>query len=165
MMSETETQTLETIVEPVCRAHGVDLVQAIRVTERGEAVLRVLIDRAGSDDRDGSGVTVADCRAVSRDLGPALDVHDVISGRYRLEVGSPGLDRPLVKLSDFARFSGRTVKVKMHVAQPDGKGGQRRKFQGQLLGLNGANVRLEVDGSELSVPHSEIARANVVYEF
>ncbi len=156
---------LTRIVEPVCAAHGVELVQVVQVTERGEAVLRVLIDREGSEAGPGSGVTLADCQAVSRDLGTALDVHDVIGGRYRLEVSSPGVDRPLVKLSDFERFSGRDVKIKLSVPRADGRGGERRSFSGKLLGVDGAMVRLESEGSELQLPFAEIARAHVVHRF
>lgn len=164
MTTQTQRQ-LETIVEPVCRAHGVELVQVVETTERGEAVLRVMIDRPGSEAASGSAVTVADCQAVSRDLGPALDVNEVVAGRYRLEVSSPGLDRPLVKLNDFSRFQGRKIKVRTRVPLPDGRGGERKKFSGQLLGIEGENVRLEVEGTEVTVPHSDIAKANVVYEF
>jgi len=166
-MSTTDDRrpTLESITEPVCRAHGLELVQAALVTERGGAVLRVLIDRLGSEVEGAPGVTIADCKAVSRDLAPALDVHDAVPGSYRLEVSSPGLDRPLVKLNDFDRFRGRKVTVKLRDPRPDGRGGERQKFTGQLLGIAGGDVRLDVEGSEISLPHDAIARAKVVYEF
>lgn len=164
-MSTRTDEDFEAVVEPVCRAHGVELVQVSQVTVHGSSVLRVLIDRPGAEGQAGSGVTVADCQAVSRDLGPALDVHEVLSGSYRLEVSSPGLDRPLVKLRDYARFLGRRVKVSTRAPQPDGRGGERRKFQGQLLGVDGEMVRLEVEGSVLVLPIAAIAKANVVYEF
>jgi ribosome maturation factor RimP len=156
---------IEAIVEPVCRAHALELVQVALVTEHGEAVLRVVIDRPGSEGGPGLGVSLADCQAVSRDLGPALDVHDVVQGRYRLEVSSPGLDRPLVKLRDFERFAGREIRVQVRTPVPDGRGGERRNFRGKLLGIDGEKVRVEVDGSELQLPHAEIARANVVHKF
>lgn len=156
---------IEAIVEPVCRAHGVELVQVALVTEHGQAVLRVLIDRLGSENDPSLGVTVADCQSVSRDLAPALDVHDPVPGRYRLEVSSPGLDRPLVKLADFDRFAGREIKLSVRTPLPDGRGGERRNFRGQLLGIDGAKVRIEVEGRELALSHAEITRANVVYKF
>jgi ribosome maturation factor RimP len=164
-MSTRKDEDFEAVVEPVCRAHGVECVQVSQLTVHGSAVLRVLIDRPGAGDQPGSGVTVADCQAVSRDLGPALDVHEVLRGSYRLEVSSPGLDRPLVKPRDYARFSGRKVRVSTRAPQPDGRGGERRKFQGQLLGIDGEMVRLEVEGSVLVLPIAAIAKANVVYEF
>lgn len=160
----TVSDRLDAIAEPVCRAHGVELVLIQQVTERGAAVLRVVIDRPGGED-GASGVTLADCQAVSRDLGPALDVHDVLGGAYRLEVSSPGLDRPLVKLGDFDRFRGKLVDIRTRAPRPDGHGGERRRFKGRLLGVEGGDVRVSVDGTDVAVPHAEIARANVVYEY
>jgi len=153
----------EPIVEPVCRAHGLELVQVRRLVMRGETVLRVIIDRPL--DSGDSGVTLGDCQAVSRDLGPALDVNEAVPGSYRLEVSSPGLDRPLVKLRDFERFAGRKVAIKTRSRHPDGRGGERRKFTGRLLGVDGDAVRLSVDASEVSLPHADIDSANVVYEY
>lgn len=153
----------EPIVEPVCRAHGLELVQVRKLVMRGETVLRVLIDRPL--DSGSSGVTLGDCQAVSRDLGPALDVNETVSGSYRLEVSSPGLDRPLVKLRDFERFAGRKVAIKTRSRHPDGRGGERRKFTGRLLGVDGDAVCLSVDASELSFPYADIDSANVVYEY
>lgn len=165
MGSRVDIQRVEAIVEPVCRAHAVELVQVALVTEHGERVLRVMIDRPGSEAAPGLGVTLADCQAVSRDLAPALDVHDPVQGRYRLEVSSPGLDRPLVKLADFERFRGREIKLQMRTPIADGRGAGQRNFTGQLLGIDGEKVRIQVDGTELELPHAEIARANVVYKF
>lgn len=165
MGAAEKTETIEAIVEPVCRAHGVLLVQVVQATERGGKLLRVIIDRPGSENDPSLGVTLGDCQGVSRDLGTALDVHDVIQGAYRLEVSSPGLDRPLVKLRDFERFAGREIRVRCHRehALPDGSSG--RKLAGTLLGVDGDSVRIEVAGSELRLPHAEIAKANVVHRF
>ncbi|HKU39192.1 MAG TPA: ribosome maturation factor RimP, partial [Polyangiales bacterium] len=103
-----------------------------------------------------------DCQAVSRDLSTALDVAEGLTpeGAYRLEVGSPGLDRPLFSLSDFARFAGEKVRLQTH--RPiDG----RRRFSGTLVGVEGNDIRLDQDGQVFTVPHSEIAKANLVYRF
>jgi ribosome maturation factor RimP len=156
---------IHTIVEPVCRAHGVELVQLVLGSEHGRALLRIVIDRPGSERGPGQGVTIADCQSVSRDLGPALDAHDVALGSYRLEVSSPGLDRPLVKLSDFERFAGREVKVQLRTPIPDGRGGERKIVRGVLLGVDGETVRIEAEGSALQLPHAEILKANVVHKF
>ncbi|MCB9591881.1 MAG: ribosome maturation factor RimP [Sandaracinaceae bacterium] len=163
-MSTPTIDTLESTVEPVCRAHGVELVQVRKVTERGSLVLRVMIDRPGGVD-GASGVTLADCQAVSRDLSPALDVHDVVGGAYRLEVSSPGLDRPLVRITDFERFAGKLVEIRTRAPWPDARGVERRKFKGRLQGIEGEAVRVSVDGADITVPHAEIAKANVVYEY
>lgn len=164
MTTLEKSDLYEPIVAPVCRAHGVELVQVRKVAERGGSVLQVIIDRPGGTE-GGSGVTLADCQAVSRDLGAALDVHDVVGGNYRLEVSSPGLDRPLVKLSDFERFAGKLVDIRTRAPWPDGRGGERRKFKGRLSGVDGEHVRVSVDGTDVSIPHVEIQRANVVYEY
>lgn len=162
----TALQSLTDIVEPVCRAHGVELVEVRKLTQPGRTVLRVLIDRErGSAEEagpDGSGVTLADCTAVSRDLSTALDVHEdsVSRGRYDLEVSSPGLERPLVKLSDYTRFAGREVKIQVQAPVE----GQRR-FAGTLLGVEGESVRIDQDGSVMSIPFGDITKAHLVYRF
>src|SRR5262249_26749316 len=82
-------------------------------------------------------MTVEDCEAVSRALSPVLDVADPIERAYRLEVSSPGIDRPLVRRSDFARFAGQRIKVELAVP----RAGQRR-FRGLLLGVDGDQARI-----------------------
>jgi ribosome maturation factor RimP len=124
--------------------------------------LRVLIERIGATAKVGAGVSLDDCQGVSRDLSTALDVSEgvVPAAGYRLEVGSPGLDRPLFSLSDFTRFAGEPVKVQTHGAI-DG----RRRFSGMLLGVEGDTVKLNLDGEEVAIPHQEIAKANLVFRF
>lgn len=153
------------IAEPVCLAHGVELVQVQQTREHGSVVLRVLIDCEGSEKGPGFGVSVGDCQAVSRDLAPALEVHDALPGKYRLEVSSPGVDRPLVRLRDFERFTGSDVSVRTHEPVEVGNTGPRRKLQGALRGVEGERVLVEVDGVQLALAHQDIAKANVVYRF
>jgi len=85
-------------------------------------------------------MTVDDCEAVSRALSPVLDVADPIDRPYRLEVSSPGMDRPLVRRSDFERYAGQVIKVEMAVAIQG-----RRRFRGLLLGIEGDAARLRRD--------------------
>lgn len=166
------------IAEPVCRAHGVELVDVQWSSDRGGQVLRVLIDRDRPDvapGQPGSGVSVEDCQLVSRDLSTALDVHEraVPTGRYRLEVSSPGLDRPLVKRRDFERFAGSEVKVQTRspivgpadAAAPPHDVPPRHKVQGVLRGLDGDVVRIEEGTTTYAVPFDEIVKANVVFKF
>ena len=82
-------------------------------------------------------MTVEDCETVSRALSPVLDVADPIDRAYRLEVSSPGMDRPLVRRSDFERFAGQCLKVEMAVAING-----RRRFRGLLLGVEGETARI-----------------------
>jgi ribosome maturation factor RimP len=153
---------LERLIDPICRAHAVELVDVRYLREPRGAVIRIIIDRDVPDLEVGSGVTLEDCTGVSRDVSTALDVHDEIlpSGAYRLEVGSPGLERPLVKLADFQRFSGREVKVRTRTAID-----RQRRFRGTLLGIVDHSIKLDQDGKVLQIPHEEIAQANLVYRF
>jgi ribosome maturation factor RimP len=152
---------LREVIEPICAAHGVALVDARFANEHG-FVLKVLIERPGADAKTGAGVSLDDCQQVSRDLSTALDVAEDVapSGAYRLEVGSPGLDRPLFSLSDFARFAGEAVRVQLHA-----KVAGRKRYSGKLLGIDGELVKLEQDGQLVTLQHREIAKANLVYRF
>ena len=119
----------------------------------GGRLLRLFIDKAG-------GVGVEDCAAVSRQLARVLEVEGV--DYERLEVSSPGLDRPLRKAGDFARFAGQKADVRMRT--PDATG--RRRFVGVLRGADGERVSLEVEGSGQTVALSiaDIDRAKLVPE-
>ncbi len=160
--TEQLVHALEQLIDPICRAHGVELVDVRFVREPGGAVIRVIIDREVPGVEVGSGVSLEDCTAVSRDVSTTLDVHDDLlpSGAYRLEVSSPGLERPLVKLADFERFSGREVKVRTRTAIE-----RQRRFRGKLLGVVDQAIELDQDGKVLLIPHADIAQANLVYRF
>ncbi len=164
---ERRQQRIEELAEPVCLAHGVELVEVRQIKTGGGWTLRVVIDRERADGKPGSAVTLEDCTAVSRDLSTALDVYDdLMPGAYNLEVGSPGPERPLVKLGDFERFSGGEVRVRTRVPlawRDDAP--TRRTFQGELLGIRGTVVIVRQDGVEVSVPHEAIERATLVSRF
>ncbi|MGB5365283.1 MAG: ribosome maturation factor RimP [Polyangiales bacterium] len=155
-------QALQHLIEPICLAHGVELVDVRYLREPKGAVIRVIIDRDVAGLEVGSGVSLEDCTAVSRDVSTSLDVHEDVlpSGAFRLEVSSPGLERPLVKLSDFERFSGHEVKVKTQTPIE-----RQRRFRGTLLRVVDQSIELDQDGKVLLIPHAEIARANLVYRF
>jgi ribosome maturation factor RimP len=163
MMLNTPQQleTLRQIAEPVCQAHGLSLVDVRFANEHGGLTLRVLIERL--DQPEGrAGVSLGDCQSVSRDLSTVLDVEaeTLVPGRYRLEVGSPGIERPLVSRGDFERFAGREVRMQTH--RPVGG---RRRLQGVLRGLEGDAVRLHASEGDVSIPFAEIAKANLVVRF
>jgi ribosome maturation factor RimP len=155
-------QALQQLIEPICLAHGVELVDVRYLREPKGAVIRVIIDRDVPGLEVGSGVSLEDCTAVSRDVSTSLDVHENVlpSGAFRLEVSSPGLERPLVKLSDFERFSGREVKVKTQTPIE-----RQRRFRGTLLRVVDQSIELDQDGKVLLIPHADIAQANLVYRF
>lgn len=110
-------------------------------------------------DREG-GVSIDDCVTISRYLGDVLDVEDPIKYAYRLEVSSPGLNRPLRKVDHFQRVLNETIKVLTH--EPlDG----RRRFRGILKVVSDEMIEVEVDGKPFQIPLSTIEKANLVYEF
>jgi ribosome maturation factor RimP len=124
--------------------------------------LRVFIDKEG-------GLTLDNCAEASREIGAVLEVEDLVRTAYRLEVSSPGIDRPLKKDKDFERFVGRLVKLKTHESlDPDQRGNARKTFVGTLLGITNGVVRVEQTdkkGGVVEFPLEEIAKANLEYEF
>lgn len=146
-------------VEPILAAHGVVLVDLEWLTERAGWTLRVTIERIGSTAPEG-GVTLDDCADVSRDLSAALDVEDAIPHRYNLEVSSPGLERKLRTPGDFARFAGRTAKVKLARPAPDGQ----RVLRGPLDEAPEGRVAVVADGKRIEVPFADVAEAHLVFE-
>jgi len=152
---------LSDLAEPICARIGVELVEVRLLTEHGEKLARIVIDRERSDGLPGSSVTLDDCQELSRSLGVILDEQpDLVPGAFRLEVSSPGLERPLVKQADFERFAGREAKIKTY--EPIEK---QRTFEGKLLGVEAAHVRIECSGRVRLVPLEGIAKANLVHRF
>jgi len=144
-----------------------ELVEARLVSENGRNILRALIDRdIGADvapgtATDGSGVTLQDCTRISRDLSTVLDVHEeLLPAKYSLEVSSPGLERPLTKLGHFTRFTGHEVYVEL-AAPVDG----RRRFHGEILGVEGEQIQLNQDGAKVTFPFGSITKSHLVYRF
>lgn len=128
------------IAEPVVEGLGYRLVR-VKTSRRNGLTLQIMAERP-----DGT-MTVDDCEAISRDLSPALDVEDPISEAYHLEVSSPGIDRPLVRRSDFERWAGHITKVEL--ATPlEG----RKRFRGTLLGLEGSAAVMKVDDAPAGAP-------------
>ena len=118
------------IVEPVIEDLGLRLVR-VRVSGTGNAVLQIMAERP-----DGT-ISVDDCARLSRAISPVLDVEDPIKGKYTLEVSSPGIDRPLVRPSDFERWAGHLAKIEL--AEPLAG---RRRFKGVLEGFSDGEVRI-----------------------
>jgi ribosome maturation factor RimP len=129
--------------------------------ERAGLVLRVMLDRPWPGPEADAGVTLDDCQRVSQELGTMLDVEDLISGRYTLEVSSPGLDRPLRDADDYRRFAGRLAKIVM--SRPvDGQ----TAFAGRLRGMEGDDVLFEKEGGKsVRLPLRLISRARLDVEF
>lgn len=137
------------IIEPTLAGMGYELVDA-QVSNRGR-LLRIFIDKPG-------GITVDDCAAVSRHLSRVFEVEGM--DYDRMEVSSPGLDRPLMKRADFERFSGSKAEIRMRM--PDEVG--RRRFVGVLHGVQDGSVALEVDGRRIVLALDGVERARLVPE-
>lgn len=130
-------------VSPVLSAHGVDAVELVWRMDGSGRVLELTVERPESRV-PGEGITVDLCADISRDLSAALDVDDVIPFRYRLEVGSPGLERSLYGANDYARFAGRFARLKLRAPYA----GQHVLY-GTLHGLDeSGSIVLELESSE-----------------
>ncbi len=142
---------------------GYELVEVFWGGSGRRPQLKLRIDRA--DSSPGAGVTVDECARVSRALESWLDEHEALSKRYVLEVSSPGVERPLVRGRDFERFRGERVAV----SGKEVLAGLATRLEGELLGLEGEGseaeaVRLRLaDGREVSIPRSEIRKANLLF--
>ena len=139
------------LIEPTLGDMGFELV---RVLLHGgqRPTLQVMAERA-----DRTPMTVEHCAEISRAVSAILDVADPIATTYRLEVTSPGLDRPLTRRADFERFRG--LEARVETEQPiDG----RRRFRGRLLGLEGEQLRLQLEDGEQAIPYAGIKKAKLV---
>lgn len=135
---------------PLCEAEGKELVYTEYQREPQGMILRIYIDKPG-------GATLQDCTHVSRQMQDLLDVHLDVSDNYYLEVSSPGVNRPLGKLSDFVRFNGCQAKIK--VLQPiDGQ----KNFTGVLSGVLQETVAIQVGDRTVHIPYQDITRARLV---
>jgi ribosome maturation factor RimP len=138
---------IQALIEPTLTGMGYELVALERV---GRGLLRLYIDKPG-------GVVIDDCVRVSNQLTRLFMVENV--DYERLEVSSPGLDRPLVKEADFVRFAGERANLRLH-APIDG----RKRFTGVLRGLTDGVLRLEMDGAIREIPLAEVDSARLAPE-
>jgi ribosome maturation factor RimP len=144
------------VAEPVLADLGLRIVR-VRISSMSGMTVQILAERI-----DGT-MRIEDCERASRALSPVLDAEDLIERAYRLEISSPGIDRPLVRRSDFERFAGHLVKVEMAIGR-DG----RRRFRGVLLGLEDDDVKIrrddarEGEAAEVRLPIAEMAEARLV---
>ncbi len=123
------------------------------ISQGRHSVLRVYIDRP-------EGILIDDCEAVSRQVSGILDVEDPISGEYTLEVSSPGMDRPLFTLEQFAKHAGEQVKIRLRSPYEG-----RRNYQGILRGVEEQDVVVLVDDHEYLLPIDSIDKANIIPRF
>lgn len=143
------------IAESVGRSQGIDVVEVAFLGGGGSRVLRIYIDKP-------EGVTHADCELISRDVESILDAEDLVPGAsYTLEVSSPGIERKLVKPSDYERFAGK--KAKISLSEPVDS---QKYWEGTLRGLQGNMVTLEPSqGKFVHIPLERVRKANLKFEW
>lgn len=161
-----DVQDLWLLAEPYVRDAGFDLIEVQYGREPTGWVVRLFIDtpadagagtmQAARPEQVGS-VGLDDCERVSRDVSAALDVADLVPHAYQLEVSSPGLDRPLRRERDFARYVGESARIRLI----DGVEG-RRNFLGTLRAAKDGRVEIACDGRSYEIPIDDIQKANLV---
>jgi ribosome maturation factor RimP len=137
------------LADPILMNAGIELVDIEYRREARGWVLRLYIDKDG-------GVTLDDCSRVSHEIGRGLDVEDLISTPYTLEVSSPGLTRPLRGEKDFIKYQNRLIKLRT-IDPID----HRHQFRGRLLGFSDNHIVLEIDEGIVQIPLNQVAKANL----
>ncbi len=155
-------EQIRELASRIAASYGLDIFDVDLRREGRQQVLRVVLDRPGSNLTAEDSVSLEDCARVSEELSAILDVEDVVpADRYTLEVSSPGLDRPLRQVGDYQRFAGRRAKIV--TSEPIGR---QTAFAGRLLGLDGDDVMFESEGGkQVRLPVRLIARARLDVEF
>jgi ribosome maturation factor RimP len=145
-----EWDRIRRLIERTVESQGYELVDAEYKGSGKSAILRIYIDKL-------EGISHRDCELVTEQVGTVLDVEDLIPSSYTLEVSSPGLDRKLVKESDYTRFDGKLARIQTRIPL-----NQQKVFRGRLQGLHDGKVRLELpQGNLLEIPLDVIQEARL----
>ena len=154
MGKAAERDRIRLLAQQVIESQGYELVEFELKGGGKHSTLRVFIDKP-------DGITHKDCELVSEQLGTVLDVEDLIPFSYTLEVSSPGLDRKLVKESDYTRFEGKLAKIQTRVPL-----NSQKTFKGRLRGLQGDNVLLELPkGNLMEIPLDVIQESRLEFDW
>ena len=149
----TDVAEIAKKIEPEVKSLGYDLVRVAMIGGTSDPTLQVMAERP-----DTRQLALADCETISRRLSDWLDANDPIEGSFRLEVSSPGIDRPLTRLQDYADWAGHEARIALR----DQRGG-RKQFSGTLEGLDGDSVKLtDKSGRAHTLPFSGIASAKLL---
>jgi ribosome maturation factor RimP len=167
MTRNPQIQRLMTIVEPVARASGFEVVDLRLILEQGGWVLRVQVDLPIDEavpphEVPPDRVDLEDCENLSRELSAVLDVEDPIPQAYSLEISSPGIDRPLRTEQHFRYYAGSEAKVQLSHGIPTESGGDRKNFRGILKGAADGKLSIDVDGHVFELPIDDIDQAKLV---
>jgi len=154
MGTGVEWDRIRHLIQGVVESQGYELVDAELKGAGNNAVLRIFIDKA-------IGISHHDCELISEQVGTVLDVEDVIPFSYTLEVSSPGLERKLVRESDYTRFDGKLARIQTRIAL-----NQQKVFRGRLRGLHNGSVRLELPkGDVLEIPLDVIREGRLEFDW
>ncbi len=149
----TDIAGLERLVEPEVKSLGYELVRVAMIGGGSDPTLQVMAERPDTRQLD-----ITDCERISRQLSEMLDRDDPIEGSYRLEVSSPGIDRPLTRLKDFADWAGHEARVALREPQ-----GERKQFSGTLEGVEGEVVKLtDKSGASHELRFADISTAKLL---
>ncbi|QPJ66383.1 MAG: ribosome maturation factor RimP [Candidatus Nitrohelix vancouverensis] len=140
------------IVEPIAQEDGLELVDVEYKKSGPSWILRIYIDKVG-------GITLKDCQNLSRQISDLVDINEVISIPYVLEVSSPGLDRPLKKERDFTKYAGKKIKLKTFSPIQG-----QKNFTGVIKDFQERTLFLQVDATIKEIPFEQISVANLVVE-
>ena len=156
----TAMSHLEPILTPAIEAAGYRLVR-LRLMGGKTKTLQIMAERP-----DGT-MNVEDCATLARALLDFMEADDPLEGDYELEVSSPGIDRPLTRLMDYSRYAGHEVKLELiapleSAGESDPSKKARKRFRGQVLGLDGSDVVIETQGTRVKLPFKGIAEAKLV---
>jgi len=147
-----EESKLITTIKSAVKGMGYTFVIAEFKPLENHSILQIMIE-----NRDGSGVTIEDCKKVSTNLSAVLDVEDLISDAYTLEVSSTGMDRPLTTLEDYDRFKGFLIKLETH----DLVGG-RKRFKGEVIGRKDNMISLHIPEGKTEINFENIRKAKLI---
>ena len=150
--SDKIIEQVKELAHSICESEGLELVHAEFSAMGKTRLLRIYIDKEG-------GVGLDDCASISRELSDILDVKIEIPGKYSLEVSSPGLNRPLVKPSDYSRFKGEKVFIK--ISEPLTPEFKRNNFKGLIKHSNDESVIIELENGEKEIPFEKIKSARL----
>ena len=142
---------IQALLAPTVASLGLELLGVEYVPSGASALLRLYIDIQGRQ------VGVEDCESASREVSALLDVEDPIASEYTLEVSSPGIDRPLFSVAQFARWAGEQAKVQLRLPK-DG----RRRFTGRIVSAAGDTIVMKDDTGEFTIAHDNIDKARLV---
>lgn len=150
------------IIEPIILGLGLELVDIEYHCVNRKGFLKVLIDKK-QDNNSVSGVDIEDCALLSKMVSRDLEHTDIFPFNYRLEVSSPGLDRPLKKEEDFIRFKGQFCKITIseHYSLDE----KRKKFSGRLKEINNRIIVLETETGDFEIPIDKISKANLIPDY